>query len=342
VINLNRRLDFRSIALIETGESLAFYATALLAAALGLGAYSLAGAIGVGAIAAAVIAHRLAPWHHGYSLNLTPIRSVARFGVQVGAIQIGTVARELGLVAVLTGVGGPALAGFYGMSRRLFSLPLAAMTAIQRVGMTAFGRMREGPERTSQAAKAVAVSMLAVGLPMALIAGSAEPLVSAVFGGRWAPSAHMTEIASVGVLLFAGTGTIVSSKQLADGNAGTPLIAAALQIALLGALAAILVPGRGTTGAGIAVAVGYAAFTIAVLAASGRDAELYLVPAIRGLGVAILAALAGLAASTGPVGVALALSLAASGLAWLAAAYVISRADLLLLTSLLRRHLFRN
>ncbi len=121
------------------------------------------------------------------------------------------------------------MAGFYGMARRLFSLPFAAMAALQRVGMTALAQMPSEAERSRQTANGVAVGMLAVGLPMAMIAGAAEPLVSLAFGARWIPAAHMTVLASPGVLLFAGAGTLILSRRLADGDARTPLIGLALR-----------------------------------------------------------------------------------------------------------------
>jgi len=338
VVRLNRELDFKGIAFIEVAEAIAFYATALVAAILGLGPYSLAGAVVVGAAVGMLTAFRISPWRGGFAIDLGPIRSLAAFGLQVGALQTATIVRELGLIALLAGIGGSAMAGFYGMARRLFSLPFAAMAALQRVGMTALAKLPRGPERTRQTANAVAVGMLAVGLPMALIAGAAEPMVSFAFGHRWLPAAHMAVIASAGVLLFAGAGTLVMSRRLADGDARSPLAGIVLQIAVLAALSAALVPDHGASGAGVAIGASFAVFTLALVATSAEDARAIAGPALRGLIVSALAALAGHLAQAGPDAVATAASLAVTAAVWLGLARLLSRRDLNLLTSLLRRY----
>ncbi len=286
-----------------------------------------------------MIAYRISPRREGFSLDPRPMRRLAAFGLQIGALQTATIVRELGLIGLLAAIGGPALAGFYGMARRLFSLPFAAMAALQRVGMTALARLPEGGERTRQTANAVAVGMLAVGLPMALIAGAAEPLVAFAFGSRWLPAAHMTAIASPGVLLFAGAGTLVMSRRLADGEARLPLLGMALQIGVLIGMCAALVPDHGADAAGLAIGVSFAVFTLTVILPRPDEARAMATPILRALLLSTAAALAGRMAQSGPDAVAAALALLTTAAAWLALAFFVSRTELRLLVSLLLRYL---
>jgi O-antigen/teichoic acid export membrane protein len=338
IVLLNRKLDFRRIAIIEVADAIAFYAFAIVAALAGLGTYSLAGAVVFSALVGMLIAFRVQPWDRGFRLDPGLIRTLASFGLQVGAFQSATIVRELGFVALLAALGGQALAGFYGMARRLFSLPFAAMTALQRVGLPALAQLPRGRTRARQTAKAVAVGSLAVGLPMALIAGAADPLVSVAFGPRWLPAADLTVLASAGVLLFASAGTMVVSLELAEGDARTPLASIGLQLLVLLGLSVALVPDHGASGAGIALGASFAVFTAAVIAGAPREARSAVAPVLRGVLVAGLAALAGRAVQPGSDGVAAVASMAATGATWLALAIVVCRSELRLLLSLIRRH----
>jgi lipopolysaccharide exporter len=341
IVLLNRGLDFRGVAIIEVIDAVAFYGFAVIGAATGLGPYSLAGAAVLAALVGMVVATAMQPWDRGFTLRLSVLRPLAAFGMQVGAFQSATIARELGFVAMLAALGGQALAGFYGMSRRLFALPYAAMNALQRVGMTTLAQSPAGDSRSDRSAKAIAVGSLAIGLPMALIAGAAEPFTSLAFGDRWLPAAHLTALASPGVLLFACAGTVALSLELADGDARTPLLGIATQLAVLFALGVWLVPGEAAQGAGIALGVSFVVLTAFLLAGTRQLLEASFGPMLRGLLIAAVAALIGRQVVPGGDGAATAASLAATGAIWLGGALLICRTELRLLAALMRRHLRR-
>jgi len=341
IVLLSRSLDFRRVVVIEISDAIAFYSFAVIAAVAGLGAFSLAGAVPVAAIVGMIMAFRVRPWERGFRIHREHIRRLAPFGMRVGVFQAAAITRELGFVALLAGLGGQALAGFYGMALRLFAPPYAAMAAIERVGLAAFTKVESGANRARQAARAAGVAMLAVGLPMALVAGAADPLVSLLFGSRWLPAADIAVVASAGVLLFSGAGTVLVSHAFSEGDARSPLIGILSQIVVLLGLALILVPGDPQIGTGVALGAGFAAFALVIWLRAPREARSSGAAIIGGLLVAAGAAACGhaAAATVGTGAVAVGVSVAVTATVWAVLAVLLARPSLKLLISLIRRHL---
>ena len=261
IILLNRDLRFERVAAIDIVSRIALYGFALSAAALGFGVYGLACAIPVSAVVSYLITSRIRGWSRGFSVDMRTMPGLARFGFQVSAYQLLTFGFEVVLIALLAAVGSPALAGFYALSRRVLGLPLKAVSVLQRVGFPAFARLEPGPARTRQMAKATVVSATAMGFALAVVVGSAEPLVSLAFGPRWLPAVNIMTISAVGLLMFTSLGGVIAGRALADGQARVPLIAVLLQIASSVALVFALVPRLGADGAGVAIAFGYVLFS---------------------------------------------------------------------------------
>lgn len=335
---LERRLGFGRLAIIEVSETAAFYGFALPAAIAGLGAASLAGAVPVSAAAGVIAATLVQPWRRVASLDLDALRPIMAFAAKTAALTPIYFARELGIVSALSLAGGSALAGFYAMSQRLFAVPTAMMHAIWRVGVAGLARGTPGDERNRQALAALATTVVAVGLPLAVIVGAAEPLIELLFGSRWLPAADVVLFAAPGVLLISSTAATLTGLALADGDARSPLIAeisgGLLAVALAGALGGPL----GSAGAGIAAGVGLSAIPVLLLWRSRLERSLVVGAAGRAL-VAVGAGVAAGRLVPGESVPALLAALAASGGAWLILSTLIMRGELRMLIALLRRHL---
>ena len=140
MVLLERNLRFGRVAAVETAKALSFNAFALLAALGSLGAYSLAGALPAAALAGALTVYRLQSSQWGLSLDISEVRVLASFGLKFSLYRILGLGRELGFVTLVTAIGGVSLAGFYTMSVRLFSFPVALASALQRVSFPALSR----------------------------------------------------------------------------------------------------------------------------------------------------------------------------------------------------------
>lgn len=253
MVLMERRLAFGRVALVETADTLAFNAFALLAALAGLGAFSLSGAVPAGAIAGMAAAWTVQPFSRRPRLELDPVRPLIGFGMRISVLQGIYLLRELGFVSIVAAIGGAPVAGFYAMAKRLFSFPIALTSAVARVSFPALSRDAElRPRRTAQIAVYTAI---AAGLPLALVAGAAQPLIAVVLGDEWLPTADIVLVGSLGMMLTASACATMISSFMADGRAGFPLASAILESATLLALAASVTGAMGESGVGLALTV---------------------------------------------------------------------------------------
>lgn len=334
MVLMERRLRFGRVALVETADTLAFNGFALGAALAGFGAFSLAGAVPAGGMAGMLVAWIVQPFARRPRLDLGPIRPLAGFGVRVSILQGIYLLRELGFISIVAAVGGAPVAGFYAMAKRLFSFPIALTSAVFRVSYPALSR--DAGLRPQRAARITTYTAIAAGLPLALVAGAAQPLIGVVLGPEWLPTADIVLVGSLGMMWAASANAAMNSYALAEGKANFPLIAAVVEAATACVLALVLTKPMGEAGVG-------AAITVSALA-SGTALAIGTHPLVRRSLVTVAkASLIATAATAAAqlLGVAndfkgLMLSLAAASVVWFALELAISRADLLQIARLVR------
>lgn len=336
---LIRRFAYGRLAVIEVSETLSFYAFALPAAAIGLGAYSLAGALPIAAAMGALVANVVQKWTRGLRWNFSLVRPLLGFGAWASATLPLQLAREVTFVSLLVAMAGQPMAGFYGLSQRLLAIPLAIYVAVSRAAFPAFSRTEAEAERRQRSTQAIRVAALAATLPLALAAGAARPAVSVLFGQTWLPAADIVVAAALGILLTASVGAVVASLALAEGDTRTPFIASVAHFAVTVGLGLLLVPPLGALGAGIAAGAGNAVFSLWLLVRARSVALATRGPLARIVAVAVVAATAGLTATTGGSFRDLFTALAAVAMAWTVATLLLARDEARLLVALGRRHL---
>ncbi len=331
---MERELRFGRVAIVETADTLVFNGFALAGAFAGLGAFSLAGAVPAGGLAGAITAWAIQPFYRRPSIDLDPIRPLARFGLKVSVLQGVNLTRELGFVVIVAAVGGTAAAGFYGMAKRLFSFPIALTSAVFRVSFPALSR--DAGLRPGRAAKVAAYTALAAGLPLALVAGAIQPFIAVVLGDEWLPTTDIVLIGSLAMMLTASANATMFSFSLAEGRANVPLIASIVETAVAFLLAATLTASLGEAGIGLALTISTLAATVALALGTHPQLRRALIPVAKASLVAAAAAavaqwldfpenLGGLFASLGVVSV-----------VWLALEVAFSRAELARLVELAR------
>ncbi len=339
MVIMNRELRFDRVVIVQAATQLAFYGFALGGAAVGAGAFGLATAVPLSAVISLALASALQPWQWGVTMDIRAIRGLAGFGVQVSVYRLAAALYELGVVTIFAVAGSQALAGFYGLSRRMLAPAYAVVQTLQGVGFPALSRA-DRAERGLRAAQAIRVAVVGVGFALAGLIGSAEPLISILFGERWLPAAEIATLTAAGLLLFASIGTPLSALALANGDARTPLLATLAQAALTFSLAVVLIGSSSDlVAAGVAVGVGLASFALLLFAATAPPQ----VRALRGLVLRalIIAALAAGAArllQSGTEVVDLLITLGASGVVWFALTALLMRPELILLIEVVRRH----
>lgn len=334
MVLMERQLRFGRVAIVETADTLAFNGFALAGALAGMGAFSLAGAVPAGGIAGVVTAWAIQPFSRRPSLELDPVRPLAGFGLRVSVLQGVNLTRELGFVVLIAAIGGPAVAGFYGMAKRLFSFPIALTAAVFRVSFPALSRDAE--LRPQRAAKVATYTAIAAGLPLALVAGAIQPLVGVVLGDEWMPVTDLVLAGSLGMMLAASANATLYSFALAEGRPNYPLAASIAETGVAFVLAATLTLPMGETGVGLAMTASALAGTIALAVGTHQALRQALFGVAKASLIAAAAAGAGqlLGVSSDLSG--LLVSLGVVGVIWLALEAVFSRADLARIVDLAR------
>jgi lipopolysaccharide exporter len=335
---MEREMSFGRVAAVETVETLVFNGFALTAALAGLGAFSLSGAVTVGAVAGMAIAWALQPFARRPHLDLEPIRPLFGFGLQVSVLQGIYLVRELGFVSLIAAVGGTSSTGFYAMAKRLFSFPIALTSAVARVSFPALSK--EPDLRPSRAAKAATYTAIAAGLPLAVVAGAIHPLIEVVLGSQWQPTADVVLLGSLGMMLNASAEATLISLALAEGKPRYPLIASIVEITVAFVVVIALVGPLKEAGIGIALSASILAATVVLV----QNAHPQVSRAMLAVGKATLIA-AGAAATGHLVGggesvIDLMVSLTVVSVVWIALELVFSRSDVARIASI-ARPLFR-
>jgi O-antigen/teichoic acid export membrane protein len=338
---LDRDLNFGKVTVVEFTETIGFYSFALTAAIAGLGPFSLGGAVPFSFAVGAVAALFAQPWSYGARIDLRGVAPLLIFGFKATAQFPLYFLREMGVVLLLATVASQAAAGFYGISQRVFVIPTVIFFNVQRVALAALARLAPGPARGARAATASQVVAVATGFPLAVLVGAAHPLIAVLFGQRWLPAFGAVVTAAPGVFLASSMGAVLIGLAIADRRPNWLLFATGMQAAVTIGLAVPLVAAAEATGAGIASGTGFILFTALMVARAPSGARTALIPVLRSLGVAALAAGAGWLAGHGTDVESLIAALAAGSASWIALSALLTRSDLRLLLRLLRRHIRR-
>jgi lipopolysaccharide exporter len=327
MVMMEREMRFGRVAIVETADTLAFNGFALVAAIAGLGAFSLAGAVPAGGLAGGVTAWAIQPFARRPSLDLEPVKPLASFGLKVSILQGVYLLKELGFVTIVAAIGGTSMAGFYAMAKRLFSFPIALTSAVGRVSFPALSR--EPELRAVRAAKIAAYTAIAAGLPLALVAGSIQPLISVVLGNEWLPTTDIVLIGSLGMMLTASINATMVGFALAEGKAGGPLVAAVTETVFAFALAAALTAPLGEAGVGITLTVSMLAATVAFAITTDAKVRRSLFGVARACAIAAVAAGVAQLLNLSNDVPGLIASLAIVSVVWLGLELIFSRAEIM-------------
>jgi PST family polysaccharide transporter len=332
---LDRKMSFGRVAAVEAADTVGFNLFALAAALAGLGVFSLAGAVPVGAILGAGVAWLTPGAARLPRFELSRVKPLIGFGSRVSVLGMLYLGRDLGYVAIIGAIGGAPMAGFYGMAKRLFSFPTALSAAVARVMLPALSQ--SGDQRPMRTASMLGQVAIVCGLPLALIAGAIQPFISVVLGPEWLPTSDIVLYGSLSMMLVASLAVPINSFFLAEGKPNTPVLAVSAELAVGFLLVAVLVAGFDEAGVGIAMSAGTVVSVAILLAATHR---LVRAGAHRVARITVITALAAAAGQLLPVPYDTAGFLAAlctSAIVWLGLGAVLLRGELGQVLGMIRR-----
>lgn len=270
-VRVARGLDFARLSALDIVQQIIYVLLLFALGRAGLGTLGLvvtAAATQVGRLAVLVWWYPLRP---ALRPRLAPLKGtiVSGLPLHLSGIVSGF---HAGMVNWLgTPLFGPAAVGFLRWAVEITSK--AGITLAQGVGRVVFptvALLQGDPARVGRVvARACRYNLLVVGVPLALLAGLAQPVISAVFGGRWVPAVTPLQVYAVHMTLGALVISLDAAVQVLRRTTwmlGVWVGYLALEVALAVALAPLL---------------GLVAIPVAQLAATAPKAVLmrHLLPA---------------------------------------------------------------
>lgn len=270
---LEKALDYRRRALVESARAIAQAATTIGLAFLGLGVWSFVWGVLAGRVLGAVVLSRA--WR-GFSWHFS--RRIARDTLGYGRFAFGEVMLwfvSVNVDDVLVGrLLGTSALGVYKLGFSTVAAPASSVGALTRVAFPAFTRIRDDVPALRRAFLRATEYCAMLGVPLfALIGVLAAPGVTVVYGARWAEAVPVLQVlAPYGMLWVAAL--LVSDIFKAVGRVRVLFWLNVVRVGLL------------VGGLLLAVRFGVVGVAVAVLAVAvvTRGVQLYLVSGVLGLG----------------------------------------------------------
>lgn len=216
--SLMRDLRLRAIAISDVAASAIALAVAVAAALAGFGFWALVIQQLTNGLVLLVGAVFVGRWMPRLYSRRHPIRPLMSFGVNLMAANlVGYASRQIDAVLISLRFGTASL-GLYNRSFQLVMTPLSqGRSPLQSVALPVLSRVQDDPPRfnTYVLAAQLALGYL-FGIPLAMVAGLAEPVVAIMLGPNWAASSPllrmfaiagiMTTLAFVGYWVYLARG----------------------------------------------------------------------------------------------------------------------------------------
>ncbi|HWA53650.1 MAG TPA: oligosaccharide flippase family protein [Solirubrobacterales bacterium] len=324
---MDREMRFGRVAAVEAADTIGFNIFALAAALAGIGVFSLAGAVPVGAMLGALVAWSSQDTARMPRFDLARVRPLIGFGSRVSALGVLYLGRDLGYVTVIGAIGGAPMAGFYGMAKRLFSFPTALAAAVARVMLPTLSQ--SGEERPARTGRMLGQIALICGLPLALVAGAIQPFIQVVLGAEWLPTSEIVLYGSLAMLLGASVASPINSFCLAEGEPNRPVVAIAAELIVGLLLAVTLIGELDEVGIGIAMSAGSLLAAAILLVPTPEAVKAGGWKVARVAAISFLAAAAAQLLDPGDDVPGLIIAVCVSGAAWTALALAFLRSDVL-------------
>ncbi|MGP3535736.1 oligosaccharide flippase family protein [Microbacterium sp. RD1] len=200
---LRRRMQFRTLAIVEVASALGAQVVAIAAAFAGAGAWALVLQVLASQLVYGVIVWAVTRWRPGGGFAWSELRSMARFGLPVvGSGLVGMSRAWVETVIIISALGVREM-GFIIIAQRLvLTAQELSVSALLPVATAAFARLKLTPERLRSAyLRASAISYAAV-TPLMVFVGVAAPvMVPFLFGTDKQHSADLVPAIVAVVLL---------------------------------------------------------------------------------------------------------------------------------------------
>ena len=273
VILLERRLDYRPLALVDIFESICYYGWAIGTVSYGWGLWGLASASVVRALVGSSALLALVP-----SARLMPIPSWSRvrpllgFGFKYQAVSVVNLFQEQGINAAVAGVAGVSALGVWSVAFRILQIPLLLLSSLWRVSFPSMSRLVANGENVGPTIERTVASVaVVIGMILAPLVAVSSPLVLTLLGEQWADTATVIPPASLNLMIAGPISVALVGYLWAVGDASAVLRATVVGLPFLAVVLFSLLPVIGVAAVGFGwIAIGTVESVIYIRAARKR------------------------------------------------------------------------
>jgi O-antigen/teichoic acid export membrane protein len=260
---LERGFRFRAVAFLQVGSDAVLYAVAIALAFAGTGAWALtAGTIASSGFLLAG-SYALASYWPRIELSRGGRRDIWRFGLHYVPMPLLWTSANLINPVVVGAFLGSASVGYVALATRLADTAGFVFHGTYRVVLVSLSRVQSDSERLRRGFEdMLALQVVGVGVPLAVLALAAPPLLPVLFGEEWQPALDVLPFVSFGLLMWCVFYTHLTLLYVLDRTLA-PSAVAFVRFVLLASAALVLVPPFGLVGYGMAVLVSTAAWLLA-------------------------------------------------------------------------------
>jgi O-antigen/teichoic acid export membrane protein len=255
LIHMERRLEYKRLAIIDLIDCSfqALFAISLVLGGLGVYGVALAQPLGIVVGTIALLRWRVSPLQRP-RFDRARARVLLGDGAMFGASDATNLTRDLALNWGTAVIAGTTVLGIWSFAARLAAIPSMAIGALGQVAYSAVPRLHAaGGSAQGTVVPTLRLTTLAVGAPVAILAGCSPLFVPLVLGSPWSAIADVLPLLCLG-LLVAGPVSVASVGYLFAHRRVRRIVGAQIahSIVALG-LAFALLPSLGVVALGIAM-----------------------------------------------------------------------------------------
>lgn len=260
--SLERALDYRRVAIIETLQQFIYYGLALTLAFLHAGVWSPVAGFMASQIWLFVATYTVQRYRPACAWNRLLIKEMLGYGSSYSVSSWLWQVRGLVNPLVVGHFLGAAAVGYVGLAARLVEVAAFVRNAAWRLSIAAFGRVQSDLTRFKRVVEeAMGLQMLAVA-PLLAAIGSVGPWVlPAVFGHKWEPVVRVFPYIALG-MIFQSVFSMETSVLYVVGRSRSVVPVHVLHLALFAGGAAVCVWRFGVVGFGYGELIALAAYVL--------------------------------------------------------------------------------
>nr|WP_167349994.1 lipopolysaccharide biosynthesis protein [Pseudoclavibacter helvolus] len=224
-VEFMRQDRFGALALIEVVSQALAFGIAIAMAVNGFGYWALVAQSVLGYVFLLLVLVSTARWRPGLAVKGTRWKHHLTFGSNTFTLQIVNYVSTNVDTAMLGSQVGAAAVGLYSRAFQIVRLPLQQLVApLTKVVLTDLSRIASSDEKAFRLEKLHRLLAISLVPLLALLAGTADPGISLIFGHQWAGAAVVVQVLAIGGA-FQAIGYVYYWAFVAEGKTGALLLA---------------------------------------------------------------------------------------------------------------------